>query len=1089
MSRINRVSPIFGFLLLIPFLLLSVPLASRAQQIDTSRIYRGGQPRTGMVQSNRISVRFLPGAEPNVSSRGAGGLVTDQQNWNTLAQSFQLKDLTAIFPSTRVAGKRLSADEEEMSHWSTMAFDGTKSGLNEVLTAVRGIPGVAEAIPIPIGVLDAVVPNDPVFSSQIWLLNTSIGGRDIRAMAGWYYETGDSNVVVAIGDSGVDWQHPDLGGTGPDYVDGNVWTNWAEYNGTPGVDDDGNGYVDDIRGWDFVTGVTGEQNPPQDVNTPDNDPMDYGGHGTAVAGCVAAIGDNGIGVVGLAFTSKVMALRIGWTPAGSPTGVVRMDFAASAIDYARLNGAKIFNASWGSSSYTPLILAVHAAINAGMTIVTAAGNDNDEVASYLAGRSDVLAVAATTSNDSKASFSSYGTWVDVSAPGENILTISYNNGSTGGPTHGYGQISGTSFSSPITAAMAAIVYSANPGISGVDVRDAIKAAVDPIDDVNLPLYAGKLGTGRINVYKLFDSGRLEVPEQMPDIRSAVATLALDHGSEIACLGGATINENLLLTEDSGMQINGGYDASYTTRDPAGNPTILQAIDPKPVLRVRTGVSATTVIDGFRLTGGEAEMIPLAPVNGYYGGGVRIENSSITLRNLVVEGNTAGGSTDISGGGGIALLSSNPTLDKVEITGNTALRGAGMYIYNSTAQIDSLHLHDNTSWPGTASIPPDGGGIYVTIDSSVADTLGTLSISNTAISGHTVDGQGGGLYLDNINVSLSKVTIESNSAGEGGGGLWATGRDITATDLQILNNSTTGTNKSGGGISLNATTFDADGGIYRGNSATLSGGALVCSDSPAFRLRNTFITENTSGFLASAAYISASPDCIIENNTIAANDGASLGANGFYINSSTATLSRNIIAFNGGIGSTYADGVTCASSSTTFDCNLFYQNTLGNTGGCGSDPVGSNGNVEADPLFCDFAGGDYSIPPTSPAAAANSGGCGTIGADSETCVSTAVDDPTPGRPQAFALYQNSPNPFNPVTTISFALAQDGRAVVTVYDARGRRVTTLLDAVLTAGEHRVQWNGRDGSGARVSSGVYLYEVRSGDWKAVRKMGLIK
>ena len=1088
MPRSLRLSPLLQSTLAALLVFVLLPLSAQAEQIDASRIWRGGHPHTGMLVPNRISVRFAPGAEPQVSTRGTQGLTTDQVEWNTLAQSFDLEDLYALFPSTKVAGKRLSADEEEMSHWYTVIFDGDRHDLQDVLNAIESMPGVVDAVPIPIGVLEAVVPNDPLMDNQVWLRNLNIGGRDIRAMAGWYYETGDSNVVVAIADSGVDWQHPDLGGTAPDYIDGNIWINWDEYNGTPGIDDDGNGYVDDIRGWDFVTGVSGEQDPPQDVMGEDNDPMDYGGHGTAVAGCVAAIGNNATGVVGVAFTSKVMALRVGWTPPGEDTGVVGMDFAASALNYARNNGAKVFNASWGSSSYFPLVSAVNAAINAGMTIVTAAGNDDNEDASYLASLDDVLAVAATTSTDLKTYFSSYGTWVDVSAPGENIYTTMFNNTGSGSSQHTYGAVSGTSFSSPITAGMVALVYSANPGITGPNARAAVKAAVDPIDDVNAPAYTGKLGTGRINVFKLFGSGRLEVPEQVPDIATAVSTLVLDEGSEIACLGGATLQESLILAEEAGLQIKGGYDATYTTRDVTGNPTILQAAETKPVVRVRSGITSNTVLDGFRITGGSAEQIPLAPETGYFGGGMRIEYSSITLRNLVVEGNIAGGSGDISGGGGIAIISADPTLENVEITGNTGLRGSGLYIYNSAPQMDGLNVHDNTSWDGPYGTPPDGGGVYV-VDSAATKSPGTVTFSNSVISGHSVGGMGGGLYLSNSDVILQTVTIEGNTATGGGGGIWATGGSINATDLDVLDNTVDGANKNGGGISLNNTSFDGNGGLYRGNTATLFGGGIDAESSPSFALRNTFLIGNGSGLIGGAGYLYSLSGAVLENNTIADNTGATYGGNGFYLSSSDASFTRNIFAFNGDAATSNADGVYCASSTVTFDCNLFYQNASGHVSGCGDDPIGSDGNVEADPQFCDHAGGDYSIPTSSPAAAANSGGCGTIGADAETCVSTGVDDPTPQRPQAFALYQNTPNPFNPVTTISFALPKDGPTVVTVYDARGRRVTTLMDTTLEAGVHQVQWNGRDASGAQVSSGVYLYEVRSGQWRAVRKMGLIK
>lgn len=822
MPRTQSVSIFLALALLALLLPLLQPHSARAEALDLSRVYRGGEPSDGMLLPNFVSVLFERGANPQVSTKD-GSFTTDQPTWNSLAQSFDVDELEPIFPSMAQASKWSSADREEMSRWYTIRFDGDRHDLADMVAALKTVSGVLQVEPVPIGTYDAVVPNDPAFDQQIWLQNLTPGGRDIRAMAGWYHETGSADVVVAVADSGVDWMHPDLGGTGPDYTDGNIWINDAEWNGTPGVDDDNNGYVDDWRGWDFVNGIIGEQNPPQDTDIPDNDPMDYDGHGTAVAGCVAAIGMNGTGVVGVAFTAKIMALKIGWLPPGSTQGLVGMQFAAGAMLYAATNGAKAFNASWGSSSFAPLVLATNEAVNAGVTVVTSAGNDNDEDASYLGGRSDVIAVAATNATDGKASFSTYGTWVDVSAPGEAIYTTQFNRFGTGSGQHTYGTISGTSFSSPITAGMAAIVHSAFPGINGSLARSKIKNATDFIDDVNAPIYAGKLGTGRINILKIFDDTRIEVPEQMPNLSGSVATLALEPGAEIAVLGGATVVDDWLMTHDGDLQILGGWDATYTTRDPLGNPSILEAASNKPAVRVRVGVGAGTVLDGFRITGGTAEQIPLAPVTGFYGGGMRVENSDITLRNLIVENNQAGNATAISGGGGIAILNCSPTLENVEVTGNTGLRGAGLYIYNGNPQIDGLNVHDNISHPGPIGTPPDGGAVYI-VDSPSAKAPGTVTISNATLSGHSVGGMGGGLYLSASDLLLDQVEISGNTATNGGGGIHAENGSITATELVIASNIVDGANKSGGGLNLATASFDMDGGAIRDNSAMLFGEA-------------------------------------------------------------------------------------------------------------------------------------------------------------------------------------------------------------------------------------------------------------------------
>jgi len=176
------------------------------------------------------------------------------------------------------------------------------------------------------------LPNDPAFGTQ-WQYQDP-QDNDIDAPAAWDITSGDSLVVLGATDTGVHYEHPDLAGPSP-YTGGNIWINWTEWNGTPGTDDDGNGYVDDLRGWDWVTDVNAW--PGEDGSNPDNDPMDFNGHGTHTAGIMAAMTNNATGGAGTAggFYNgtrgcKIMCLRIGWSEAdqGVERGFVRMDFAA-----------------------------------------------------------------------------------------------------------------------------------------------------------------------------------------------------------------------------------------------------------------------------------------------------------------------------------------------------------------------------------------------------------------------------------------------------------------------------------------------------------------------------------------------------------------------------------------------------------------------------------------------------------------------------------------------------------------------------------------------------------------------------------------
>ena len=284
--------------------------------------------------------------------------------------------------------------------------------IEEALAQLRGNPMVEYAEPNYI-IRALVTPDDPQFN-QLWALDNTgqTGGTpdaDIDAPEAWDIHTGSSDVAIAVTDTGVAYNHPDL----DDGTRNNIWTNDVELNGTPAVDDDGNGYVDDILGWDFV----GE----------DNDPTDYHFHGTHVSGTIAAIGNNATGITGVNWLASIMPLRIFGASGYGDTAK-----AIEAITYAADNGAKVINASWGGDGFSQALYdAISYANDTGCLFVAAAGNggddgigdDNDQDPFYPASYDlpNIISVAATDHNDDLASFSNYGAIsVDVGAPGVNI---------------------------------------------------------------------------------------------------------------------------------------------------------------------------------------------------------------------------------------------------------------------------------------------------------------------------------------------------------------------------------------------------------------------------------------------------------------------------------------------------------------------------------------------------------------------------------------------------------------------------------------------------------------------------------------------
>jgi len=347
----------------------------------------------------------------------------------------------------------------------------------------------------------AVYPNDEHFDKQWGLFSVYHSDADIRVTDAWNLFTGNSDIVVAVIDTGVDYDHPDLSD--------NIWTNPGESGygkETNGVDDDGNGYIDDWRGWDFNTGDPG--------NPQDNDPMDDWApefHGTHVAGIISARGNNGGGIAGVSWNAKIMPLKAADSNATMPVSSV-----IEAIEYATRNGAHLSNNSYGYYYDKPDLIenfqSLYDAIKnardwpgGGKLFVAAAGNydgwhdpDNDSSPVYPASfdLENIISVAATDYYNNLAGYSHYGAnSVDLGAPG----------GSNGPDeqdiysTKRYGEYqykAGTSMAAPHVAGVAALVWGYRPDLSWSDVKYAIMNGVD-----YNPSLVGKTVTGgKLNAY-------------------------------------------------------------------------------------------------------------------------------------------------------------------------------------------------------------------------------------------------------------------------------------------------------------------------------------------------------------------------------------------------------------------------------------------------------------------------------------------------------------------------------------------------------------------------------------------------------------
>ena len=317
--------------------------------------------------------------------------------------------------------------------------------------------------------------NDTAFGS-LWAMNntgqvvngdTGTAGADIDANLAWDVVTGSTSMVVGMADSGFNSTHEDLAA--------NRWTNPGEI-ANNGIDDEGNGKIDDVWGWDFYNN--------------DNNPTDDNGHGTHTAGTVGAVGNNGKGVVGVCRVVKLAGLKI-----GSRNGSILLSAGISAVNYCIAKGIKVSNHSWGGGSFSNSFDAVvTSARTAGHMLVCAAGNNgaNSETApqypaSYA--QDNIIAVAATTNDDGLASFSNYGsTRVDLAAPGVTIFSTYIKTNSN---KH-YSYLSGTSMSAPHVTGAVALVWSQNPSWTYAAVRTKLFSTVRPI-----PALTGKCVTGGV----------------------------------------------------------------------------------------------------------------------------------------------------------------------------------------------------------------------------------------------------------------------------------------------------------------------------------------------------------------------------------------------------------------------------------------------------------------------------------------------------------------------------------------------------------------------------------------------------------------
>lgn len=473
----------------------------------------------------------------------------------------------------------------------------------------------------------AVIPNDPRFDELWGMHNTGQTGgtpdADIDAPEAWDIATGNSEVIIGVIDTGVEYTHEDLAA--------NIWTNPGEIPNN-GVDDDGNGYVDDIHGVNTITGT--------------GDPMDDHYHGTHCSGTIAGVGNNGIGVVGVCWTAKIIGIKF-LNSGGSGTTADAIESVNYAI-WLKNNGTniRVLSNSWGGGGYDQTLHdAIDAAGNVGILFTAAAGNysSNNDASPFYPATYDcdnILAVASTDHNDNMSSFSNYGaTTVDMGAPGSSILSTYTGNS--------YGTLSGTSMATPHVSGAAGLLLSVNDQLTVQELKDYLMNYGDSIPALSGMCISGK----RLNAYGSVS----QVSPPAPTFRlSATPTSQTINQGDSASY---TINiESVLgfsdpvsLSADSSPAINATITFNPNPGTP-GSSSVMQVVttestDPADYLITITGVSGditkttsvTLTVEPENLTTVSYTNNTVIPIPDYPGAGI---SSDINVPDNLTVWNTA-----------------------------------------------------------------------------------------------------------------------------------------------------------------------------------------------------------------------------------------------------------------------------------------------------------------------------------------------------------------------------------------------------------------------------------------------------------------
>ncbi|MBI2863440.1 MAG: PQQ-binding-like beta-propeller repeat protein [Chloroflexi bacterium] len=814
-------------------------------------------------------------------------------------------------------------------------------------TATRTPTATNTATPSP-----TVSTRDPRYQEQ-WALSK------IQVEGAWSVVTGTSGVIIAFVDSGVDLGHPDL--------IPNLWTNPGDVSAN-GVDDDNDGFIDDIRGWNFISAS--------------NDPSDDNGHGTLVAGIAAAKSSNATGIAGVCGNCRIMPVKV-----MQASGLANYSDIAAGVNYATAKGARVINLSLGGyADSTALREAVANAVSQNVVVVSGVGNDGIGAPFYPAAYDGVIAVAGTTISDTRTVFNNYGPWVDVSAPGASILTTAM-----GGD---YVTTSGTSMASAFVAGLAGLLVSQHPDWTPAMIRSQIIHTADPVDSLN-PGYEGQMGAGRINAARavqpphpiLAYSGYAAngTPNGRPDF-GAGASLAVslyDDWADASNVTGTLTTTDPYVTVVTGTASFGNIVSGQTAANSTPFSTTIAAgagynhAIPFTLALSANGDSYTTTVAFTVTTRSSVENV---------GGTIGVDTVWTSDKTYVVAGNNLGiapGVTLTIQAGTVVKFNGNYALNVggTLIADGTASQpivfmpyGAGTWnrIYFDDSSTDAVADGDgnyqsgsilryvqvqgatagvvsNSSTPHLSHLTVSGGGVNATLGSTgfwlLDSTItGTVTANGTGHVRRSVT-RSGNLTLGNQSDVLSSTVggnISLGSAGAvrqttGSGGITISGsgtvENATAGGTVSLGSGTVVSATVSGGVSLGSGVVSGsavtggsigmsgtgsvlsntvrNGGIIAGSGSTVRGNDVESSSGVGIQTSGT-ITVTGNRLVGNATGLVVSTG-LVQGNLIAnsSGDGLRVGA---------ATVVSNTFTGNGGRSLYTSGGIPATTSGNNFDLN-------------------------------------------------------------------------------------------------------------------------------------------------------------------------